>query len=414
MSSQKTYGSYIAWLSVAFFYFYVYILRVSPNIISEQLLSQFRMTAQQFSTLGSISSLAYAILQIPLGIIVDKIGVKKTVIPSIALCVIGSLLFGVAEQLWLLQLGRLIIGIGSSSAFMCAIKTVVDQFPIGKRGILMGLTLTIGTIGPLISGKLLIYITSLSNWRYILYYSAALGTLIALIIHFSLPSSPTKSRNDIKSFNDLPSNLCAIIKNPGIILYTILAVGLYSPFSVISELWGTSFLKQKYGLTQAAAAHLSSLMFLGLAVGSLILPWFNEKFNILNKGIIFCSFTLLALFALLIYGPYIPHPYLVGILISVGFFSGAEMMCFTGALQVDDKNSGEIIGVVNTFNMLGTALFDYIIGFVLDGRWNGTISNDGIRYYSTMDYSFALSILTIILLICCVASVKLFQKKYNN
>ena len=408
---QKTNSPYLAWLSTVLFYFYIYILRVSPNVMGEQLMLKFHMTAQQFSTLGSLSNIAYAILQIPLGIMVDRVGVKKIAMPSIVLCIAGSLMFGIAESLLVVQLSRLLIGLGSASAFMCAIKIIADGFPDGKRGLLMGLTLTIGTIGPLISGKLLTYIISFSSWRHVFYSLSVFGGCVALVMQLYIPKQKIEIHLKVRNLASLILDLSSIIKNPRIILFTILAVGLYSPFSVISELWGASFIKEKYDFSQATAAHLSSLMFLGLAIGSLILPWLTEKFNLLNEGIAFCSFCLLTLFSVFIYGPQFSTVHLASILILLGFFCGAEMMCFTGALQVKSKNSGEIIGIVNTFNMLGSAAFEYFVGLSLDMGWRGAVNQESLRVYSTEQYAISFSLLTLVLVICCISSLKLLRAR---
>ena len=111
-------ASYLAWFSLALFYFYIYILRVTPAVMIEELRSAFRINAQEFATFGSFYLVAYAALQIPLGVIVDRIGVKAMSLYSIIVCMVGSLLFGLTESFQLSQLARIIIGAGSASAFI--------------------------------------------------------------------------------------------------------------------------------------------------------------------------------------------------------------------------------------------------------------------------------------------------------
>ena len=82
-------------------------------------------------------------------------------ITSILLCIIGTLLLAYAENVVWLQLSRILVGIGSACAFMCSLKIVVDCLPVGKRGFLMGATLTLGTLGALIAGKPLALLTDL-------------------------------------------------------------------------------------------------------------------------------------------------------------------------------------------------------------------------------------------------------------
>lgn len=413
LSNKDIRRAYLAWFSVALFYLYQYILRVAPGIMVDQMMGEFRIKAEEFATLGFLDALAYAAMQIPLGIIVDKVGVKKTVMTSIALCVTGSLLFGCSTHFLMIQFSRLLTGVGSASAFMCALKIIADCFPSEHRGILMGLTLTLGMCGALMAGKLVVLLVESANWRDVFYGASLLGLIIGGLIYYSVTnegsvSSMRLTRKSKKSW----SNWGKILKNRDIMIYAVLATGLYVPLSVLADLWGTVFMKQKYSLSQADGAYLSSLLYLGLGIGSIIIPWIAEKFRILNAIIFFCGVGILLLFSVLLYGPELSYEALSITLIVLGVLCGAEMLCFTGALLAcDEGNSGEIIGLVNTFNMLGGAFLKYGVGVFLDANWNGVVQENGLRYYDTTQYTHALSSLTLVLTVCCLISLLLFRKK---
>lgn len=410
-------GAYLTWFSVALFYFYQYILRVSPGVMVDQLRYEFGIHAEQFSTLGALYLIAYSFLQIPLGIIVDKFGVKRTVIYSIILSIFGSLLFSLAKVFWVAQLSRILIGAGSASALMCSLKIVADHFPPGKRGLLIGATLTLGTIGGAISGKMVMITMQYAGWRSVMLYSSILGLVI--LIFSMLLIRPDSNNEQVKlnvyPLNKVLSNVFTIMRHKNIMIYAILAVGLYTPLSALADLWGTAFLKQKIPLSQADAASISTLMYVGLAAGSIFLPWLCERYNLLNQAIFICGIMILINFVVVIYLPIYSPGGLSLLLITLGFFCGAEMMCFTGALQFSEKdNSGEIIGVVNTLNMLGGAILQQLIGFSLDYQWNHTFDEFGVRQYDTQQFINALSILTFVISICCLISFYLRGLKIKS
>jgi sugar phosphate permease len=154
------------------------------------------------------------------------------------------------------------------------------------------------------------------------------------------------------------------------------------------------------------------LLYIGLGAGSLILPWLSEKYNILHGSIVFCLFGLLGAFNILLYSDNISIIELECILFAIGFFCGAEMMCFTGALEDSTPNdSGHIIGIVNTFNMLGGALIQQTIGYLLDSNWRGVMDEHGVRQYSPSEFQDALSILSVIIAFCAVVSLLLMMRK---
>ncbi len=408
---QNTTLAILAWSAVALFYFYQYILRVAPGIMINEIRQDFALTADQFGTLGSFYLYAYSLLQIPLGIIVDRAGVRRTIIASIILCLAGSTLMAFSHIFTLAQLSRIMIGAGSASAFMCSLKIIADRLPPGSRGFLMGLTLTLGTIGALIAGKPLVYLLDAHGWRSTMLYTTIAG---ACILVFSLIFLPKKKHPNLnqETLKSIGKNILSVIKNHQVMLYAFLAIGIYTPLSALADLWGTAFLMQKFSLPRAEAAHTTMMLYIGLATGSLLMPWLCEKYNILNLTIQICGVAILALFAFLLYGPAINGFQLIFVLIALGFFCGAEMMCFTGALLYSNpNNSGITIGVVNTLNMLGGAILQQFIGYNLDLQWNGLTDANGIRLYTSHQFIIALSILSIVVLICCLASLKLNKRK---
>ncbi len=409
---KSLFYAYLAWALISFFYLYQYILRASLGSMIDDLRIDLHLNAQNFSTLSSYYLLAYSLLQIPLGIIVDRFGLKSTVFTSVLLCGIGSLLFAQADVLWMAQLGRFIIGAGSACAFMCALKVVSDNFPPGQRGLLMGITLTLGSLGALANGRYTHALVAEHGWRSVYIWLAYFGGGIFLFMLLMLRHFHEPAHKQMKlTMRNVFRNVKSAISKKDVVIYAILALGLYTPFSVLADLWGPAFLQQKFGLAHNAAP-ISSTMFLGLAVGSLLLPWLCEKYNILNKAIRICSLSILAIFCLILYAPHLSTNGLLCLLFMLGFFCGAEMMCFTGALRsASVDNSGEIIGFVNTLNMLGGACLQYIIGYLLDHLWRGTNTANGIRFYSAAEYTYALSLLTIIVAVCCALSFLLEKDK---
>lgn len=404
--------AYLAWFLISAFYLYQYILRASLGSMIDELRIDFHINAQELATLSSYYLLAYSLLQIPLGIIVDRKGIKGVAITSALLCAVGSLLFAQAEALWMAQLARFIIGMGSACAFMCALKVVSDNFPVGHRGLLMGITLTLGSLGALLNGRYTHIITAVHSWRAVYIYLSVIGASICLAMFFLLYKfkEPTHKKTAL-TLRNIMRNVLRAIRQKNVLIYAVLALGLYTPFSILADLWGPAFLRAKFGF-QGDAALVSSTMFVGLAIGSLLLPWLCEKYNVLNKAIRICSFSILAIFCFILYGANMSNNTLLALLFLLGFFCGAEMMCFTGALRSATVNdSGEIIGFVNTFNMLGGACLQYIIGWLLESLWQGEYNINGIHAYSAADYTSALSVLAVIVGICCMLSLRLKDEK---
>jgi MFS family permease len=403
--------AYLAWFAASLFFFYQYILRVSPGVMVTDLRRDFHMTAEQFSSLGALYLYAYSLLQIPLGVLIDRWGVRRTLLSSVFLCIAGTLMLGSADSLIVVQLSRLLIGAGSACAFMSALKVAADGLPAGRRGFLMGATLTLGTIGPLVAGKPLVGFIESLGWRQTVLFTAVLGFVVFLIAYVLLRPPPHAASSEDHVPHDirqLTRSIVHILRDRGIMIYAILAIGLYTPLSVLADLWGTAFLMQKFDLSRSAAATASMMMYLGLAMGSLFLPWACEKWNLQIRAVQTCGLAIFAIFGFLLFGPGVQLWLLTLLLIVLGFFCGAEMLCFSGAVTyATASNSGLIIGVVNTFNMLGGALLQQAIGALLDMQWQGALDVNGVRTYATHEFVMALSLLVAVIVLCFLMSLRL-------
>ena len=185
-------------------------------------------------------------------------------------------------------------------------------------------------------------------------------------------------------------------------------MGLYTPLSAIADLWGTAYLQVSFGLSHGVAAQTSLLLYIGLATGSLIIPWLCERNGWLNRGLQLATFMLLGLFAILIYVPNLTLTMLTALMLIIGLCAGSVTMAFNGAvLFATSKQSGLTIGVVNLLNMLGGAVLQQAIGYLLDWHWSGQLTANGIRQYQVADFKFALSSIMLMIAICAVASLAL-------
>jgi MFS family permease len=409
---------YIMWFTATIFFCYQYIIRLSPGVMVTELRHDLRMTAEEFSSLGAFYLYAYALLQLPLGVLIDRIGVRRTLLGSLGILMLGIAMLAVAETQWLAKLSRIVVGIGSASAFMSSLKLSVDLFEPGRRGLLMGITLTMGTIGALVAGKPVVLLLESIGWRETLWVLCAMGAVMWLVVFVVFPrhDQTLAKIKPIESFEKFwqqsRQELLEIVTNRKVQYYGILAVGLYTPLSVLIDLWGPAFVMQKYDLPRSHSAAIAMMGYLGLAIGSIVLPWLSERADRINHSIQVCSFIILGLFCFIVYGPVLSAIALNVAFITLGLACGAEMMCFAGvSAGTTSANSGKTMGVVNTVNMLGAAILQQLIGKALDWQWSGALDPEGIRVYSTDGFHVALAPIVLVIAACCLVSLSLESLK---
>jgi len=94
------------WVLAAVFYFYEFVLRVSPSVMVPELMTSFGITASAVGFLSACYLYAYAPMQLPVGILMDRYGIKKVLSSASLLCGLGALLFAFAHHLISASIGR--------------------------------------------------------------------------------------------------------------------------------------------------------------------------------------------------------------------------------------------------------------------------------------------------------------------
>ncbi|MBS7623180.1 MFS transporter, partial [Candidatus Bathyarchaeota archaeon] len=152
-------------LASSMLYFMGYFHRVSVTVIVEDLMRDFSVSATSLGLFSSLYFYPYAVMQIPAGLLVDSLGPRKTLASFSLLTSIGTLIFALAPTFPAAMLGRAVLGVGVSVAFLCIAKLISSWFDVRSFASLTGLVVSIGNIGALAaSAPLALVVTSL-GWR---------------------------------------------------------------------------------------------------------------------------------------------------------------------------------------------------------------------------------------------------------
>lgn len=389
---------YLIWACAASFYMYQFILRVSPSVMLDELMAYYQISASEVGALAAVAMYSYALLQIPSGILADILGVRKVVLGSILCCILGVLLFISTDHLLLAKSGRLLIGAGSAAAFLCVGKISAQWFSPGKRATLFGMTMAAGTLGALNGSTPLSYLVASMGWRGALLATTLLGVIVFILNLIFLKDHTPASMAETQphSLTAYKEQILATLKMRVSWLTGLTALGIYLSISVMADLWGVSFLVQAYSLPKQKAAELASLIYVGLCVGALTLSILSDYIRNRRGVILFSVISLLVLLAVLLFSPGLPLFLLSILLFLIGFFSGAEMLCFASAVENSNLAlAGTVTGFINCLVMLGGAVLQEQVGKLLDVSWSGGFAPDGLRLYTTQDYQLALSVMLV-------------------
>ncbi len=382
----------------ALFYSYEYLLRMSPSVMAENLMRFYHLTGAQFGYLsGSYYYYSYVIMQILVGVMMDRYGPRRLLTFACFMCAIGAYLFACSDYLVVAMIGRFMIGMGSAFAFVGAAKLATIWLKPQYFALMSGIIFCLGMIGAAFGDVVLRVIVDTQGWQTAMVSAAVAGVVLSLILWTTVRDVNPYFKNEhfhhTTSLSDMLSGLKQAFKNRQIWLCGMIGCLLYLFLSAFAELWGPAYLAQAHGIDRVHAANANSMVFIGCAIGAPIWGLISDFLALRRAPIIFAATAAIIAFCVLIYAQ---HLSLVAIYITLflfGFFSSVQILVFAIAREVTSiRISGTAIGLVNMLVMIGGIIFPPAIGHILDMHWAGTMV-DGARIYSAHAYMLALSLL---------------------
>lgn len=390
---------FLFWFIGAFFYLYQSVLKVMPSLIAQDLTVDLNIAATSLGALGGIYFLAYASLQLPIGVLLDRFGVRRLMSFSIALCASGALLFSLSSNFYFALAARFVIGMGSSGAFIGAIKLITMWFPTRLVPIFTGLTVFVGSMGSVIGNKPMAVLLKYVTWREASQFLALIGFGLSVVC-FTLLRNNTAQANRIRNFKDLVLGFKQVIKSPQILLIALFAFFIYLPLSVLADMWGNLFIQRAYGLSRTQASGCIQMIYFGVAFGAPAFGLFASiyrNYRLIFRIVAVCQIPIMAAII------WFKMPNLIALQTAcfmLGILLGGQALKFNAAFaHASSAVSASIVGFVNMLCMLGGFVFQQLIGILLDVFWDGSMQ-DGHAFYSAETFSKALSIHIFALAIC--------------
>lgn len=391
MSHPPKAKAWLIWGMASFFYLYEMILRVSPSVMTHELMRDFDVCCTSLGVLVSFYYYAYVALQIPCGLIVDRIGTRKIITLSALLCAFGTYLFAESHSLITAQFGRFLIGAGSACAFISCLKVTVEWFTPHQFALVAGLTNMMGTLGGTFGGRPLATLVQNYGWRSTTLFLAVLGCFSALIAWIWIEDHPATSKHSATQQVKLWPGLRKIAVNPQIWLAAIAGGFMYLPISAFSELWAVPFLMCSYGINSELASTASIMLFVGMAAGGPFCAGLAKNLQNYVKVMRLSSLITALLFVAIAYAQWIPLSWMFVLLFMAGLTIGGQVLCFTCAKNHSSPEvSGTTMAFTNAVVMMSGVIFQPLLGLILDLAWDGKFSATGARLYSPLSYQISI------------------------
>jgi sugar phosphate permease len=391
-------------------YALVYFHRLCPAVVAVDMMRDLQAGGALLGLLGSAYFYPYAIMQLPAGLLADSWGARRTVTLFTMIAFIGALVLGMAPSVGMAIVGRVLVGLGVSMLFVPTMKILTEWFRPHEFARMTGILLAMGGLGSLFSATPLALMTGWLGWR-MAFIAVALLTLILTglvwLIVRDRPedlgwSIPGQVKAESGPAIGLADGVKQVLSNRN---FWMLAGWFFfqsAVFFSFAGLWGGPYLQHIYGLERAGAGQILSMLAVGLIFGGPLQSWLsNRVFKGRKAVLILSSVVTNGIILLLVFATAnLSLSALSMICLFFGMFTSASVVIgFSATKELFPMQiAGTSIGLINLFPFAGGAVFQPVVGWILQGYEQGN------NVYSAAGYQSAF-----VVLLCCAIVALVFS-----
>jgi MFS transporter, ACS family, glucarate transporter len=370
---------------------------------------EFAMSNTEAGALLSLFLWGYAIAQLPSGLAIEKLGVRKLFSWAMLFTSGFTALTGLSSSALMLQFSRFALGLAEAPLPIGIGTTINNWFSPKEKGTASGIFLSAVKFGPVIVPPLAAVIVSYWGWREIFYVFAVPGILLAAVWYLLVPDRPSESRfcsqQELDAIADRTSSDAVGASHRygdfGLLDRLILARKVATPLKTRAEvfsswdIWGAAlgysfqlgisnyllawiptYLMAVKKFTVAGTGLVAAAPWIGAVVGNLVGGWMSDRW--LDKrrkpGMMFSALATAGTMYALIQSPSDPTAFAAllfatGVLLSIGF---SAYMAYPMGLA--SKQTFPVANaVVNMGGQIGGACAPLIAGIMLDRYGWGSV-----------------------------------------
>ncbi|MCK9511892.1 MAG: MFS transporter [Pigmentiphaga sp.] len=262
-----------AWRVLALFalgYFISYVYRAINVGLAPALTTEMGLSAADLGMLTGIYYLAFAVVQMPAGILIDTYGPRRVNALMMIIAAAGTVVFGLAQGYVGLMAGRILIGIGVAVCLGAAFKALAGVFPLSRLPLVNGLVMAVGGLGGVVVGTPLAELLRFTDWRMVSVALAVPTLLVALGIWLGTRTSEPEAAHR----PDLAAQIQGtweILGNGRFWQAVSLPVMTCGAFYAMQTLWLAPWLRDVEGLSPERTAGMVSVLGLAMVAGNVIL-----------------------------------------------------------------------------------------------------------------------------------------------
>lgn len=379
-----------------------------PNTVGPYLASSLHIDAEGLASISDKYFLANVIFLFPAGMLLDRFSTRKIIILAMIVAIVCTFLFALGQEVWQLALVRFITGVAGSFCLLSNVRLASRWFPPKKMALVVGLLVTFAMLGGMVAQMPFEELSHHLGWRNTVRLDAVFGVLLLLVIVIFVRDCPSNTAlQDLhvslkgREFWRALAKAVSSRQNWFAGLYTSL---LNLPIFIFGAMWGVFYLSQVWHLSKRTPSIITSLLFVGIIIGSPLVGWFSDKIQRRKLPMILGSLLSLVLILILMLSHHLSAWSLGVLFFAIGFVSSAQIISYP---LIAESNPLTMTATAEGFAsvlIMGGGYIQLIFAYFLQLHWDHLYIK-GQPIYSFTDYELGLSILPIAYVISLILAL---------
>ena len=365
----RTGGHAVPILALSLGHVFSNAVRTLPALAVDVLQRDLGLSAEGLAAVTGAFPFAFALAMVPVGVGLDRFGVRRTSLSVLAVAGLGAVLAALAPNAWAMLLAQAVLGIGCAGMLMCPITYAARAVEPGRFGLWSGIILTFGNTGMLLSASPLAVLVEWQGWRAGFWAMAALAGFAFLAVALTVRQPPPPRGRPPSLWQDARQVL-AIAGSPALRPLMVFAFASFAVVLGVRGLWGGPWLMQVKGLSRIEAGNILFGCALALTMAPVVCGWVERRLGrpvlLLAGSHIIVAGLILALLA----GARLPPAWDAAIFFLIGGVISFQMVTF-GLVRaaVPPEQTGRALSAQNISFFGGAAVMQAVSG--LAAAWGG-------------------------------------------
>lgn len=370
-------------------------VQVFPSVTVFPLMREFHLTAQGYGFLVSVYFYGYLLMQIPVGLLFDRLSKRILIFSAVVIVALGCLIFGFANSPFLIALARFLMGLGGSFSFIGLYVVIARWFPAHFFAFLAGLAQFFTTFGSLAGQIPFSFVIRDYGWRSAVQGLGWIGLAIAVLCILFVRRHPSHLIVPVAKKVSILRSLSSLLTKSRNWSLGIFAFCSWGPILIFAALWGVPFLMVRFGIPNTTAAIMTSVVWLGLGIFSPLMGWLSK--GIIKRSVMMWGASLVGIIlSCLVFYANLSIGWTVVLLFFLGGASGIHILPYAMAKEgVQKELVASSVSFINLILMLSGAILQPVTGVILQATGHVKLI-EGMHMYTLYHYQRAFILIPIL------------------